>query len=56
MLMWMWIWRVDVDSLVLLLISGIVRDLFLQLSILRAGEPYLHDYRDIVLSKTDDEA
>jgi hypothetical protein len=38
------------------LISGIVRDLFLQLSILRAGEPYLHDHQDIVISKTDDEA
>jgi hypothetical protein len=39
------------------LISGIFRDLFLQLSILRAGEAYLHDHRgDTVISKADDEA
>jgi hypothetical protein len=39
------------------LISSIVRDLFLQLSLLRAGETYLPDHRgDIVISKTDDGA
>jgi hypothetical protein len=35
-----------------LLISGIVRDFYLPLSILRAGGPYLYDHRgDIVISK-----